>query len=378
MHFVMQPEPNKMRQKEGENMANKTNGKKVVDAVYEEEAATKTKKTSTKNTQNSRKQNNATSSRKTVEEPTPVKGGMSESTRGMIIGIVITSLIFIIIILLILSKNDGKGGSSVAGTDVTRTSEDSEELTKFYDYYEKSEPTLIVFASEFCSWCELEKPIVERIGEMYDLDYLFMDIIKLDGYYDATAGTTDPTSREYATVTKLLNIDSGTPTSVIVKDGKVIAEEEGFIEEKEYVSFLVANGVLPTGSTYKTEDDLTEIDYEDFEKYRKNKDMTAILFDYYPSCGEACLDEREQLSALAKEYDVPVYHLSATVLTSEQQKSFIEGLGKWGYTTEAYEEEQAVNIPLLMFIQDGKIKWHQTGDMTEEQIRDEFKKYMDK
>lgn len=315
----------------------------------------------------------------------PIKGGMSETTRGMIIGMIIMGLISVIIILLILGKNDGKtlSGSNTnstanSGSNVQTITPDyeayaklteadkktgSEEAQKFYKYFDKEKPTLIVFARESCGFCEMQKPIVERIAKMYDLDYLFMNTDKLNG-------------EERYNIVSYLGIEGSTPASVLVQKGRVINSVTGLIDDgKEYVNFLIDGGVLPKGSTYKDEDQLTVVTYSKFKELLNGKELSVVLFDLYyynnSYCGENCLDERATLNKIAKEKNIKVYHLPITAT----EDSFIDDLGEWGYSTDAYKEQKSVNIPLLMFVKDGKIVWHQTGNMTESDIRGEMKNY---
>lgn len=334
---------------------------------------------------------------KVEEKPaieSPIKSGMSETTRGMIIGMIIMGLIATIIILLILGKNDGKtsnnGSSSNSNSNTysnsnsgsntqtltpdyeaykkltaTDKKKGSEEAQKFYKYFDKENPTLIVFARETCGFCEIQKPIVERIGKMYDLDYLFMNTDKL-------------TSEEIYNIISYLGIEGSTPVSIIVQKGKVIDSVEGLVDSgKEYVNFLVSGGVLPKGSTYKDEDQLTSVTYSKFKELLNGKELSVVLFDFYyynkSYCGERCLDERAILNKIAKEENIKVYHLPITAI----EDSFSDDLGKWGYSTDAYKENKSVSIPLLMFVRNGKLEWYQngTGTMTEDEIRKEMKDY---
>ncbi len=343
-----------------------------------EEETVKNKKNNTKKTDVKKNELKKESSKKVAKEEieSPIKNGMSETTRGMIIGMIIMGLISVIIILLILGKKDdtnkvsGDGSNSsnvVASEDYKKlTAADkkkgSEEIQKFYQYFDKDKPTLIVFASTSCGWCELQKPIVERIGKMYDLDYLYMDATKLEG-------------NEVYDVISYLGIEGTTPTSLVVQNGKVLSTISGMNEGKAFVEFLVDGGVLSKGSTYKDEENLIVVTYEKFEELLKGKDTTVVLFDFYAIsssvCGERCLDQRLVINNIAKENNIPVYHLPLANTTDD----FIDKLGEWGYSTDDYKENKSVGIPLLMFVRDGKLVWYQNGNMTEDDIRTEMKNH---
>lgn len=329
-------------------MANKKNSKKEVEEKVSKKKTPSTKKESKKEV-------------KEIEndyELVPQKG-ISEFAKGMIIGVVITAFIALIVILLILGKNDGNINHSSNGTLSGDLTNASDEMKKFYDYYEREEPTLIVYASTQCGYCVLQEPIVERIAELYDIDYLYMDITQLS-------------SAEVSKVGELLDCaGNGTPTSVIVENGKVVKSMEGMAEGKEYVSFLISGGVLSKDSTYQDEDTLIDITYDKFKELLAGKSLSVILMDQYTSCGESCLEERKIVNAIAKENNIPVYYLSGNSISSSD---FIDKLGDWGYSTEGYKKDKSVGIPLLMIVRNGKIVWHQDGNMTEADIRSELKK----
>jgi Thiol-disulfide isomerase and thioredoxins len=313
-------------------MAKASKTKKEVEAVYEE--------------------------KKIIESP--VKGGMSEATKGMIVGMVITALIALVVILLILGKNEGTDKNS------TKTKLDpstySEGMKEFYEYFESEELTLIIFASSQCSFCVAQKPIVENIAKDYDIKYLYMDYLEL------------ASQAEVDKVVEELKLEKGsTPTSVVVKNGEVVKTWVGYADGKEYVANLISAGMLKSGNTYKQEDNLTAIDYKKFKDLLNGSKVSAVIFDA-ANCTETCISEREFLNGIAKSNNIPVYHLTATTFSQADQTEFIDKLGEWGYDTAEYKNDKSVKIPLLLFVKDGKIVEYYVGFEKEADITDLFKK----
>ena len=330
---------------------------KTVEAVYEEETEKKIDKAEKKTAKKPEKKVEEVKEETIVEEEkeveTPIRGGMSEMTRGLIIGIVLTALVAMVVILLILARNGNE----------PKASEDS-LYEQFEEYMKKSDETLIVFAQTTCGFCQLQHPIIERIDELYDIDYLFLN-------YDQLA-TTD----EKNAVVQTLGVEGGTPDSFVVKNGKVLTHHEGLLEGKDYVSFLVSAGILPTGSTYQDEERLEEIDFTKMKEIMKSKETAVILFDYYVQLGDAALTERKTINDLAKDMKVKVYHMTpGSFETKEEDAEFRKKLGEWGYSNEQYDKDQtSVMIPLLMIVKDGKIIWHQDGSLNADDIKSEFQK----
>lgn len=324
-------------------MANVNKNKKTVDAIYEENASKPTKKVIEKKTE--------------TKIESPIRSGMSEGTKGMIIGMVITALIALVIILLILGKNDIKNKTKKLDPATY-----SDSMKEFYEYFESKDLTLIVFASSECSYCLAQEPIVKNIDKTYDIDYLYMDYLEL--------GSED----EINQVIEELGLASGsTPTSVVVKNGKVVKTWVGYASGATYVENLVSAGMLPKGSIYEQEANLTSINYDKFKNLLNDSKVSAIVFDA-ANCTTTCSSERELLNKISKDNKIPVYHLSATQFSQANQEEFISKLGDWGYKTDAYTKDKTVNIPLLLFVKNGKIIEFNVGYEKDSEITDLFKK----
>lgn len=277
-----------------------------------------------------------------IKAESPIKEGMSDVTKGVIIGSLVTALIAALVILLILGSNDKNKEPKVD------TSQYSEAMQEFYEYFESDELTLIVFASSQCRYCLAQEPIVEAIAEEYDLNYLYMDYLKLGS------------NEEIDLVVEELGVSGSTPTSVVVKDGEVVYSWVGYVDGKTYVENLVKAGMLKKGTKYTLEDNIEGIDYPKFKKLLKDDEVSAILIDM-PACN-LCYRERIALNKLSEKHDVKVYNLSADVLSEDEMEKFLKGLGDWGFTTKEYEESyENVEVPLLLFVKDGKIKKFEVG-----------------
>lgn len=277
-----------------------------------------------------------------IKAESPIKEGMSDVTKGVIIGSLVTALIAALVILLILGSNDKNKETKVD------TSQYSEAMQEFYEYFESDELTLIVFASSQCGYCLAQEPIVEAIAEEYDLNYLYMDYLTLGS------------NEEIDLVVEELGVSGSTPTSVVVKDGEVVYSWVGYVDGKTYVENLVKAGMLKEGTKYTLEDNIEGIDYPKFKKLLKDDEVSAILVDM-PACN-LCYRERIALNKLSEKHDVKVYNLSADVLSEDEMEKFLKGLGDWGFTTKEYEESyENVEVPLLLFVKDGKIKKFEVG-----------------
>lgn len=327
-------------------MAKDSKSKKTVDAVYEEETPKSNKKVVEK--------------KEEVVVESPIKSGMSETTKGMIVGILVTALIATIIILLILGKNEGNNRNFNSSGKVDPSTY-SEAMEDFYKYFESDELALIVFASSNCSYCLAEEPIVKNIAETYGIKYLYMDYLDLGN--DA----------EVSQVISELGITGSTPTSVVVKNGEIIKSWVGYVDGPNYVKNLIDAGMLEKGSIYAQASNIESIDYSKFKSLVKDSKVSAVIFDA-PNCTTTCNNERTFLNSIAKENNLTIYHLSASAFSETDQNEFVDELGNLGYDTDEYKDKQEVNIPLLMFVKNGKIVEYYVGYESEDEIASLFKK----
>lgn len=277
-----------------------------------------------------------------IKVESPIKSGMSDLTKGVIIGSLVTALIATLVVLLILGNNDKNKENKI---DVSQY---SEAMQEFYEYFESDELTLIVFASSQCGYCLAQEPIVEAIAKEYNLNYLYMDYLELGS------------NEEIDLVIEELGVSGSTPTSVVVKDGEIVYSWVGYVDGETYVQNLIKAGMLKKGTKYTLEENVKSIDYTKFKKLLKDDEVSAIFVDM-PACN-LCYREKIALNKLAEKYDVDVYNLSADVLSEDEMEKFLKGLGDWGFTTEEYEENyENVKVPLLLFVKDGKIKKFEVG-----------------
>ena len=277
-----------------------------------------------------------------IKVESPIKSGMSDLTKGVIIGSLVTALIATLVVLLILGNNDKNKENKI---DVSQY---SEAMQEFYEYFESDELTLIVFASSQCGYCLAQEPIVEAIAKEYNLNYLYMDYLELGS------------NEEIDLVIEELGVSGSTPTSVVVKDGEIVYSWVGYVDGETYVQNLIKAGMLKKGTKYTLEENVKSIDYTKFKKLLKDDEVSAIFVDM-PACN-LCYREKIALNKLAEKYDVDVYNLRADVLSEDEMEKFLKGLGDWGFTTEEYEENyENVKVPLLLFVKDGKIKKFEVG-----------------
>lgn len=303
-------------------------------------------------------------------ESNPVKRTMSDKTRYIIIAVVTVLLLALIVVIIIFGNTDSNNSSSNSN-NTSNVSSDSntsskkerntstDVLKEFYKEFDSEDLNVIFFARSTCGYCNLEKPILKQIAKDYDIDYYDIDTDKIS-------------TTETSEIMSALNIEGYTPTTVIVKEGNIVATQQGYLDGQDYVDFFSKNGILKENSKYKPEENLKRVNYSEFKSKAKEKDYNLLLLD--TSACSACIEVRSMLSDMAKKYKIEVNYLSG-ISQTDANTLINTDLKEWGYSDETYKKESTVNVPLLLVTKDNKIVDYVLESTEESDYTKVLKKY---
>ncbi len=213
-------------------------------------------------------------------------------------------------------------------------------MKEFHEYQEKEGISIVYYASSECHFCEFQTPILEEIAKEYDLEYLKIDYTKLS-------------KKQNKEILDYLDIKQATPTTVVLKDGKPIAVQKGYVEGYKLVDFFIKAGVLAEDATYQPEQYLTFIDYDEFEDLKKSKDPVAIVLG--TSTCQYCASAKPILSNISNAYHIPIYYYSFNYSAKEDRTAFFKELKEMGYDEEGFLEEGTIITPTIIVVKDKKI-----------------------
>ena len=101
-----------------------------------------------------------------------------------------------------------------------------------------SEASIVYVARPTCYYCQQQEPIVKELVSKYDLVFHYLNTDKLS-------------SKEmdilYKSDTSLFGKDGsefGTPTTLVVKNGKVVDSLVGLTQKDAFIEFLKTNGFI--------------------------------------------------------------------------------------------------------------------------------------
>ena len=271
----------------------------------------------------------------------PLRKTMSDKTRYLIVGITTVIFLIILVVVIVINNDNSTSGATPTG-NIEERNTSTALLKEFYKNFDSKEINVIFFESSECSYCQLQAPIIKQIAEDYDFTYYDIDASKL--------------SEEEATeIINVLGLSGGTPSTVVVKEGKVLDINEGYVDGKPFVQFLVNAGVLKKGSTYKPEDNINEISYDKFKSIADKDDYQLIYLDT-TACPE-CIEVRSILGKLAQKNDFEINYLSAWSLSEDDVNKLIEeDFKEMEYDDKDYIDNSTIKIPLLLVVKNNKIR----------------------
>ena len=259
-------------------------------------------------------------------------------------------LIFLLAILLIIVgvcvyyQLDNKEKTS--NSEVSEK-ESNQIMDNFYEYFKSKEAKIIYYASSTCGYCSLQTPIMEQIDKDYDIDYLYIDSSKL-------------TTSDRETILKELNIDHATPTTVVVKNGKVVDTQIGYVEGEQMVEFLINAKILEKDSVYTPEQYLTMIDYSQYKELIA-KEGTYVVTIGQTGCSH-CIATKPVLNTIAKDYNIEMNYLNLTNMTESEKNDFYSTLRDIEYNEESFVSKGSIGTPLTLIIQNGKVVSYVNGE----------------
>ena len=160
---------------------------------------------------------------------------------GKIVGIVFVCLL-VVFLTIGVSKIDKKSSSS-DNKKIEETESSDDELSaagfnkvsldEYLSLIKKDEKSIVLIARPTCSYCQKFTPILKQAME---------DMKLTINYIDTDTLSEDDWSKFTDSLDYLKNNEWGTPTVLIVQNGKSVAENSGYVELETIKKFFTDNG----------------------------------------------------------------------------------------------------------------------------------------
>lgn len=111
-------------------------------------------------------------------------------------------------------------------------------MNEFTTLLNDESASIIYLAREGCTYCRQQKPIVKQLIAEHNLTFNYLDTDKL---------TEENMMSIFALDTELFGEDGknfGTPTTLVVKEGKIVDSVVGLTQKADFELFLKNNGLI--------------------------------------------------------------------------------------------------------------------------------------
>ncbi|MDD2378138.1 MAG: thioredoxin family protein [Bacilli bacterium] len=248
------------------------------------------------------------------------------------------ALIIILIILLIIIINV-LNATNDYNTDKITTNETINKL------FTKKGSSLIYIGRDTCSWSQRFEPNLNYLKETYKFDYEYIDTDLYD--WNTLKGILDK-----------LEIDEnefGTPTIVIVENGKVVDSIVGYLDEKPLFDYLKENKIINSTATYiqnpnpnnniiDSEEDYENINYIGYGEFEQlnNGEDPFILVIGQTGCSY-CTKFKPIINQVSKDTSVTINYIDIKRLTENEFNNLISNI-------DYFKGESSWGTPLTLII----------------------------
>lgn len=216
-------------------------------------------------------------------------------------------------------------------------------VTKIDNAFASKESKLVYLGRPTCGYCTLLKPVLDRYSKQYKFDYEYINTDEVG------------TSRMETILDKFgkTSAEFGTPYVAIVKDGKKIAELNGYAAEDKLFQFLQENSFIG-------KDEKLVLNYIDYAKYKEllNSESKELFVMVQTGCSY-CEEAKPVLEEIAKEYNIKINILNIGNFKDDaEKKEFMDSL--------PYYNKEQWGTPLMLVVENKNVVAHKEGFSSKE------------
>lgn len=244
-------------------------------------------------------------------------------------------VVFLIGLLLVIGL--------IVGVSISESKKANQRLENYLNLVDKKTPQVLFLGRPTCSYCVQFTPVIETLSKDYSFKYEYIN-------------TDDLSSSGLSKLLEKLGVDEsefGTPYLVVAKDGKVLAEQSGYLDREPLFQFLQEHSVIEKDQEYKDEySHLTNINYEKYQELLSSSEKSIVVLGQ-TGCGY-CTQTKPVLDQLAEKYGIAINYLNMTDLSEEASSNLFN-------STTYLKELDSLGTPLTMIIQNGEVLEHVDG-----------------
>lgn len=221
----------------------------------------------------------------------------------------------------------------VIGLNIYNQKAEIKKYEKYEEIINSEKAELIFIGRPTCTYCAQLMPIIEELSSTYNFNFEYVN--------------TDELSETLTSkILDKLETDSSTPQMFIVKDGKIVSEQQGFVERDVAFQFLQNGGIIDKDAELEEENQyITKIGESNYTSL-VNSDSEHLIVIGQTTC-TYCIQAKPILNAIAKENDTEIFWVDLDALEENERTTVNESLGK------LIGEE--FGTPTLIVVKDGKL-----------------------
>lgn len=229
----------------------------------------------------------------------------NETKRALITMGIMVFVILLIVLSFVVSSNKGKNIIN--------------NLEKIYNLDEIS---LLYVGSSSCGVCEIYDPIIDKASTDNNFTFYYIDMDDLNKNQ----------TNQLVSILGKEGQKFGTPYTVLLGNGKVIAELSSYVETNELIDFLIENEFLEAETAQKEETSLNMINYSEYNELLESNEKIIIVLAQ-TTCG-ACITAKPFIEEIASEKkDITINYFNVDKMTTDEYGLFKKSLtmfsSKW-------------------------------------------------
>ncbi|MDD2519024.1 MAG: thioredoxin family protein [Bacilli bacterium] len=281
----------------------------------------------------------------------------NEKKRLFNVLIALVSIVLLIVISVIIDSSSSNEKKVTVNNEIVE------------DIFARKGLSLVYIGRETCSWSQKFEPNINYLKKTYSFDYDYID--------------TDLYDEEKLTgILNKLNIDInnfGTPTIVIVENGKVLDSQVGYIDEKPLFDYLKENKIINTDATYianpkpnditgnneKVYENINYINYKEFENLNNGEEPFVLVIGQ-TGCSY-CTKFKPIIDQVSKDNSVTINYIDIKLLSEEEFDNLISNI-------DYFNTNASWGTPLTLIINKKQTVANLNGYVEASSLKDFLKK----
>lgn len=153
--------------------------------------------------------------------------------KSLLKGLGILAVVALILGLSFAASKSYGAGFNFKFNDIT--------VDEYLGLLEGSEKEIIYVARPTCSYCQLESPIIKKIGNKYNLK---INYLNTENFFDEETNDYTEEGKKFINSHEVYKEGYGTPNTIIVQNGDIVDGVYQYVDEESLLELFKNNGFI--------------------------------------------------------------------------------------------------------------------------------------